>query len=160
MGDVTRGCDPAKYLADRVDDQLSWLSRQSGHNKRWFVSLRLLQIVLAGYVTLAASLPHPYPWLPFSLTLAGVLITALASWESINGYQGLWVRYRHTHEKLEREKNFYLTACPPYRQVPFANDDEAAFATFVSRVEAILGEEVDQWSEATAMPPPAPSAGS
>jgi len=141
------------YLQDRVDDQLEWLSQQAARNKRWFLMLRLAQIILAGYVTVTASLASRYPWMPFSLTLAGTLITAIASWEGINGYQGLWVRYRQASEKLEREKNFYLTDSPPYRQAPFATDQDAAFATFVSRVESILGEELDQWSQAAAHTP-------
>lgn len=153
MDDLKRGCDSATYLEARVDRQLQWLSAQAERNKRWFLSLRLLQIVLAGYVTLAASLAQRTSWLPFSITLAGVLITALSSWESINGYQGLWIRYRQTSEKLEREKTFYLTFSPPYRQASFAHEDEAAFATFVARVEAILGAEVEQWSQSAAQPP-------
>lgn len=160
MAGLNRGCESATYVEERVDDQLEWLSKQAMRNKRWFLALRMLQIVLAGYVTLAASIRQPYPWLPFSLTLAGVLITALASWESINGYQGLWVRYRQAHGKLEREKNFFLTATPPYRQPPFANEDEAAFATFVARVEAILSEEMEQWSQTAAQSPKAGAASS
>lgn len=141
------------YLKDRVDGQLGWLSKQAARNKRWFLVLRLFQIILAGYVTVMASQSSLYPWVPFSLTLAGTLITAMASWEGINGYQGLWVRYRQASEKLEREKNFYLTDSPPYRQAPFATDQDAAFATFVTRVESILGEELDQWSQAAAHTP-------
>ena len=89
MDGLKRGCDSATYVNVRVDGQLQWLSAQAERNKRWFLTLRLLQIDLAGYVTLAASLAQRTSWLPFSITLTGVLITALSSWESINGYQGL-----------------------------------------------------------------------
>ena len=98
------------------------------------------------------------------------------------------MHYRHTCEKLEQEKTFYLTSGPPYRRASFAkealdnpgvdprltskslaasrmlrvlvevfqsfpNEDEAAFTNFVARVEAILGADLEQWSQSAIQPP-------
>jgi hypothetical protein len=141
------------YLSDRVDQQLEWLSSAAARNKSSYQTLRLIQIVLAVFVTVGGSYSTSTSWMPIALAISGALISLGASVESLNGYHDQWLRYRQTTERLRREKLFFLTGSGPYREIRDTTENEACFLLFVSRVEALLGEEVDQWSETAATEP-------
>jgi hypothetical protein len=58
---------------------------------------------------------------------------------ALNRHQENWLRYRNLAEALKREKFLYLTAAPPY------GDQAKAFHRFVSRAEALMGQESAVW---------------
>jgi hypothetical protein len=42
--------DADTYLKERVEDQIAWYDRRSAFNKRWFISLRAVEIAAAATV--------------------------------------------------------------------------------------------------------------
>jgi hypothetical protein len=40
---------------ERLEDQLAWYEAKSGHNKRWYQSLRVAQIVVAAAIPAAGA---------------------------------------------------------------------------------------------------------
>ena len=40
---------------ERLEDQLKWYHEKSGHNKRWFQSLKVTQIVVAAAIPAAGA---------------------------------------------------------------------------------------------------------
>lgn len=146
--------NPQDYLQERVLHQLDWYGKKSAASKARYQFLRLMQISLGILVSAvgvyAESIPHG-TWL---LSGFGVLISLSAAWETVFDYQNNWIRYRRIQEDLKREKILYATASGPYRRESTEIDPaEASFILFVSRVEGLLSQEIDQWSGSAAMPP-------
>jgi len=42
--------DAETYLKERVEDQIAWYDRRASFNKRWFISLRAVEITAAATV--------------------------------------------------------------------------------------------------------------
>jgi len=144
---------PENYLKDRVQNQLSWYSQKSANNKRWYQSLRLLQITLGIAVTAGTAYADALPWGAYLPAIFGALISLSAAWETVFDYQNNWVRYRRIKEDLLREKLFFETSSGPYRRRSADDDEnEGLFSLFVTRVEGLLSEEVEQWSSSASRP--------
>jgi hypothetical protein len=142
---------PEEYLNERVDEQIEWMSHKANNNKGSYRILRLLQISLGIVVSAVGSYATTWDYGPQLLTCIGALISLASAWETVNDYQNNWIRYRRTKEDLERERLLYRTASGPYRSSSSDGDEaEASFTLFVSRVEALLGQEVDQWNRSAA----------
>jgi hypothetical protein len=147
---------PEEYLKERVDAQMDWMAQRARGYKSSYMRLRLLQISLGIIVSALGGYASGFEYGPQLLSGLGALISLAAAWETVNDYQNNWVRYRRIKEDLKREKLLYQTDSGPYRRTSAANDEaEASFTLFVSRVEGVLGEEVQQWSQAAAAKPPA-----
>lgn len=139
--------DPEAYLKERVDDQIKWMSQKAKDNKSSYRTSRLLQMSLGILVSAGGSFATSVDFGPLILTLVGASISLAGAWETVNDYQNNWIRYRRTKEELERERMLYRTSSGPYQSSSAESEDAAAsFQLFVSRVEAILSQEVDQWS--------------
>lgn len=139
--------EPEDYLRERVDGQIQWMADKARHNKSNYRLLRLTQICLGILVTAAGPYTTRLEYGPQITTALGAIISLAAAWEAVNDYQNNWIRYRRTLEDLERERLLYQTASGPYRPAAAASSEqEAAFALFVTRVEALLGQELDSWS--------------
>lgn len=137
---------PNEYLSERVDGQIEWMSKRANGNKGSYKALRLLQISLGILVSAGGSSLASWDYGPQLLAGVGGLISLAAAWETVNDYQNNWIRYRRTKEDLERERLLYRTASGPYRRGSAdCDEEEASFTLFVSRVEALLSQEVDQW---------------
>jgi hypothetical protein len=142
---------PEEYLNERVDEQIEWMSKKAKGNKGSYRVLRLLQISLGIMVSAGGYYATSLDFGPQILTGLGALISLAAAWETVNDYQNNWIRYRRTKENLERERLLYRTASGPYRLSSAGGDEvEASFTLFVSRVEALLSQELDQWGTAAA----------
>jgi hypothetical protein len=150
---TTSRLSPEDYLNERVQTQLDWMANQARRNKRNYKAQRLLQITLGILVSAGGTYASSWQWMPLALTITGAFISLTTAWETVNDYQNNWVRYRRTKEELERERLLYRTASGPYLSSSAPTDEgDAAFTLFVSRVEALLSEEVDQWSTVSAKP--------
>lgn len=132
--------DRDTYLSSRVDDQLSWLSRASKASKRGFLRLRIFEILLGTSITIFSPYAIRLAWGPFAIALAGGGIALTGSLLALNRSQENWVRYRSLGEALKREKYLFLTGAPPY------DDEEKAFASFVTAAEALMIEERAGWA--------------
>jgi len=151
MGDTPIRAE--NYLAKRVNEQLEWYGKKSRQNKARYQLLRLLQISLGIVVgaggVYAESIPHG----TVLLSICGALISLSAAWETVFDYQNNWVRYRRVKEELKREKLLYENSSGPYRNPSADNDPaEATFTLFVERVERLLGDEVEGWTNEASKP--------
>ena len=67
----------------RLEDQIRWYSTKSGENQRWFKRLKVLQIVIAAAIPVAAGADGP-AWLVGG---AGALIVILEGLQQLQQYQ-------------------------------------------------------------------------
>lgn len=143
--------EPEDYLRERVDEQIQWMADKSRYNKSSHRFLRLIQISLGVLVTAVGPYTTVFRYGSQVTTALGAIISLAAAWEAVNDYQNNWIRYRRTLEDLERERLYYQTSSGPYRHgMEASSEEEAAFALFVTRVEALLGQELDSWSTSAA----------
>jgi Protein of unknown function (DUF4231) len=75
---------------------------------------------------------------------AGVAIAVLEGWLLLNQYGPLWVKYRTTAESLKRERWLLLSGAGDYKDQPA----DARMRLLAERVEALLAEEHQAWTEA------------
>ena len=137
--DVHAGLTPARYLAERVDDQLRWYGDRSASAKRWYQRLQLLTLVLAASVPVL-SLASGDLRVRIAVALIGAATSVVAGVLALYRFGERWADYRSTAEALKHEKYRYLTGVEPYVGA-------GTFSLFVDRVESILVQENRAWRE-------------
>jgi hypothetical protein len=120
----------------RLEDQIAWYDRKSSENQRWFKRLKILQIVTAAAIPVAAGISAP-AWLVGG---AGALIVVLEGLQQLQQYQQNWTTYRSTCERLKHEKFLFAAHAGPYARV---EDPEARLA---ERVEGLVSQEHAAWA--------------
>jgi Protein of unknown function (DUF4231) len=133
--------DADAYLKDRLNQQLTWLSTASRANKRTFLRLRILEILLGTGITIFSPFATRWGWGPLAIAFAGGGIAVSGSLLALNRHQENWLRYRGLAEALKREKYLFLTGTPPY-EVP-----STAFPRLVTACESLLSAENSHWSQ-------------
>ncbi len=134
--------DSDAYLHDRLNQQLSWLSKASRGNKRNFLQLRILEVLLGIGITIFSPFAMQWGWRgALALSLAGGGIAVSGSLLALNHHQENWLRYRGLAEALKRQKYLFLTGTCPY------DDASTAFPRLVSTCESLLSVENNQWSQ-------------
>ncbi len=142
-------CDT--YLQERLNQQLSWLSQVSRANKRAFLRLRLLEVLLGTGITIFSPFSARWGWGPLAIALAGGGIAVSGSVLALNRHQENWLRYRGLAEALKREKYLFLTGTPPY------DDSSNAFPRLVAACESLIGAENSYWSQQMSQQSESPS---
>ena len=132
------GAQPVNHGWERLEDQLGWYDRKSGHQKTWFQRLKVMQIVIAAAIPVVAGVGAD-AWITGSL---GAAIVVLESIQQLFQYQQNWLGYRATAEALKHEKYLYLAQAGPYR------DGNARDIVLAERVEALVSQEQSSWSAA------------
>jgi hypothetical protein len=120
----------------RLEDQIAWYDRKSGHAQHWFKRLKVCQLVLAAAIPVAAGVSAP-AWLVGG---AGALIVVLEGLQQLQQYQQNWTTYRSTCERLKHEKYLFAARAGPYARV---EDPEARLA---ERVEGLVSQEHAAWA--------------
>lgn len=121
--------DADEYIKDRLDNQINWYDRKSASNKRFFLTLRWIEIVAAAIIPFLAGMTQPDENLAmWAIGILGVIIAVCAATTSLLQFQEHWIEYRTTAESLKKERYLFLTKVEPY-------DGEDAFTTLVQRVE-------------------------
>ena len=133
--------DADAYLQDRLNHQLAWLSKASRANKRTFLHLRILEVLLGTGITIFSPFATRLGWGPLAIALAGGGIAVSGSLLALNRHQENWLRYRGLAEALKREKYLFLTGTPPY------DDTSTALARLVTACESMLSAENSYWSQ-------------
>ena len=106
--------DAETYLKERIEDQIGWYDRKAAFNKRWFISLRTVEIAAAATVPfLSGFMVHP--WIGATVGVIGIVITLSAGITHLCQFQERWVEYRATAEALKKEKFFFITRTEPYQ---------------------------------------------
>jgi len=122
---------------ERLEDQLGWYERKSRHNKLWFQSLKVAQIVIAAGIPVSAAAGA-------SAAVAGALgavIVVLEGLQQLFQFQQNWIAYRVTAQALMREKFLCLAGAGPYASA------ERPESLLAQRVERIVSEEYGAWAE-------------
>jgi hypothetical protein len=131
------GNDSAAAAARRrIDDQIDWYDRKSGHNQRWFKRLKVGQIVLAAAIPAAASLGAHSDL----LAVCGALIVVLEGLQQLQQYQQNWTAYRATCERLKHERHLFEAQAGPYAGVA------RPAALLAERVEGLVSQEHAAWA--------------
>lgn len=127
------------YLSERVDDQINWYSKKSTFNKKRYQFIKAIVIVISASIpVLAILIKSDEDLLKVAVGVAGVLIVALEGMLSHYKFKDIWLEYRMTSERLNREKIHYLTSSGPYK-------DSKNLQDFVERAEAIMSTENQSW---------------
>ena len=133
---------PDQYVNDRLDEQANWYDGKSATNKKWFISLRVVEIVAAALVPFLSGYVRPEaPQFLIFIGGLGVLIAVCAAAISLFQFQENWIKYRTTAESLKKEKFLFLTRVEPY------DNDETAYSTLVQRVETLISQENTNWAQ-------------
>jgi hypothetical protein len=119
----------------RLQDQIAWYDRKSQVAQSRFKLMKVLQIVLAAAIPVAATTAAPR-WL---IGAAGALIVVLEGLQQLEQYQQNWTAYRSTCEQLKHEQFLFLAHAGPYS----AADPEALLA---ERVESLVSQEHAAWT--------------
>ena len=128
--------DPAATAAQqRLEEQIAWYDRKSGHAQRWYKRLKVGQIVLAAAIPAAAAAGATSA----ALGVAGALIVVLEGLQQLQQYQQNWTAYRATCERLKHERHLYAAQGGPYAGA------ERPAALLAERVEGLVSQEHAAW---------------
>jgi|SRR5579862_4129541 len=120
----------------RLEDQIEWYDRKSNYSQQAYKWIKIVEIVAAAFVPLAAGLHMPAP-VTGSL---GVLIAALEGILQLNQYHHNWITYRSTCETLKHEKYLYLASAGPYSTAAVPH------ALLAERIESLVSQEHAKWA--------------
>ena len=133
------GGDGARAVAspawEWLEQQIDWYDRKSDYNQRWFKGLKLLQIVIAAAIPVAAAASAP-AWL---MGAGGAVIVILEGVQQLEQYQQNWTAYRSTCESLKHERFLFLSRAGPYLAAPDAD------ALLAERVDGLCSQENLAW---------------
>ncbi len=140
----------AAYRRHRLDDQSVYYaerSRMFEQSRRAVIALSALLMVLAAlFGALGAADEERRPFWAFLAVSVAALGTALASFEAAFGLERYSRLYGESHRAL------MIAAVDEPRDPELADDGDARVGAHVQRVERILGDEVDTWSQYTQGP--------
>jgi len=130
-----------EYVMERLDGQIGFFTSKSRLNRRWFRTLRLVEVGLAALLPFAiANVSDATPRLKLAVGAVGAAIAVVAAVLALFKFQENWIEFRTTAESLKQHRYRYLTRSPPY-------ETEAAFAQLVSNVESMLSRENAEWAQ-------------
>ena len=126
---------PSSPAWERLEQQIAWYDRESSENQRWFKALKIVQIVTAAAIPVAAAASAPLA----VLGGGGALIVILEGLQQLQQYQENWINYRSTCERLRAERFLFLSRAGPYAGVA---GPEGLLAV---RVEGLVSQENSAW---------------
>lgn len=136
-GQTPGGAIDASPTWARLQDQIGWYDRKSGHSQTWFKRLKVGQIAIAAAIPVMASIPDAPTWL---IGGAGALIVVIEGLQQLMQYQQNWIAYRATCERLKHEQYLFLAGAGPYAAMP------ASEALLAERIESLVSQEHAAWA--------------
>lgn len=127
--------DAAARVWTRLQEQLTWYDRRARESQRWYRGLKLMQLVAAALVPVAAGL-HAAAWITGALGSAVVLVEGV---QQLFQFQERWITYRSTWAALRNEQYRYETRIGDYATAP------APPALLAERLQAVVAEEHVRW---------------
>ena len=129
-----------EYLKTRVIDQINWYDKSSAKNKRWFLSFKVLEIILAALIPfLSAYIESSESPLKMIVGILGIIVAVIAGLITLIKFQENWIEYRTVAESLKLEKFLFLAQAGPYKNV------DNAFSFFVERFESLISNSTKKW---------------
>jgi hypothetical protein len=133
-----------KYLNCRFKCQRCWYEKHARRNRFGYYGTGFSKLVLSGALPVVAALFSGRPdFTALVVTLSFLLLLAEGS-AVLFRFNENWINYRITYEKLSREKAYYDTGSGIYGDPP---DGQTPETTFVIRIERLLREENESWSQ-------------
>ena len=126
---------PSPPAWERLETQIAWYDKKSNQNQRWFKRLKVLQIVTAAAIPVAAAAGVDAG----VIGGGGALIVVLEGLQQLQQYQQNWTTYRSTCERLKHDKYLYLAHAGPYTKAPRPE------ALLAERVEGLVSQEHAAW---------------
>jgi hypothetical protein len=127
---------PSSASWQRLEEQIRWYSHGSRRNKRWYMRIKVVQIVSAAAIPVLAATSLP-TWVAGGL---GALIVVLESIQQLFQFHSNWTHYRSTSEALKHEKYLFLANAGSYTA---AKDPAALLA---ERIEGRVSQEHSAWA--------------
>jgi len=121
---------------DRMESQRRWYGGKSAFNKRWYMSLKVVQLISAALVPIMASV-HAAVWVTGGL---GAIVVVVEGIQQLGQFAPNWINYRSTSEALGSEKALYLANAGPYADV------QEPARLLAERVEGLLSKEHTTWT--------------
>ncbi|KZS39522.1 hypothetical protein AWE51_25665 [Aquimarina aggregata] len=129
-----------EYLETRIVDQIKWYDQKSISNKKWYLSLKIFEIVLALFIPfLTAYITNTTSLLKIIVGIIGIIIAALTGIMTLIKFQENCIEYRTVAESLKLEKFLFLARTGPYK------NDKDAFSNFVERFESLISNSTKKW---------------
>lgn len=129
---------------DRLEDQIDWYDRKSGHAQRSYKRLKVVELMVAASLPVLAGLQcAPFGWL---LSVLSTAIVVLEGVQHLFQYQEHWITYRSTCEALRHERYLYLALAGPY-----AGCDNPR-VLLAERIEGQISREHTKWAASHTKP--------
>ncbi len=133
---------------DRLEEQIKWYDKESGHNKRMFKRLKTATLAISVSIPLSAAFVARYPVvMGVIMGTLGATIALLEGLQQLNQYHQNWITYRSTAEALKHEKFLFLSTAGPYAA---ASNPKSLLA---ERVESLVSQENAKWTSAQEQTP-------
>jgi Protein of unknown function (DUF4231) len=127
---------PQPAAWDRLETQIRWYGSHARSNKRWYMRIKLVQIVSAAIIPVIAAADLAV-WVAGAL---GALVVVLESVQQLFQFHSNWTSYRSTAEALKHEKYLYVARAGAYAT---AKDPAALLA---ERIEGRVSQEHAAWA--------------
>jgi len=121
---------------DRLEAQIKWYGSHARSNKRWYMRIKVAQIVSAAIIPVIAAADLP-TWIAGGL---GALVVVLESIQQLFQFHSNWTSYRSTAESLKHEKFLFIANAGAYAT---AKDPSALLA---ERIEGRVSQEHAAWA--------------
>jgi hypothetical protein len=121
---------------DRLESQIKWYGSHARSNKRWYMRIKLVQIVSAAIIPVIAAADLAV-WVAGAL---GALVVVLESVQQLFQFHSNWTTYRSTAESLKHEKYLYVARAGAYAT---AKDPAGLLA---ERIEGRVSQEHAAWA--------------
>lgn len=141
------------YLQERYNNQMTYYSNAAGKNQKKYRRFQWILIVLSALTPVLAALSgrpiniggvaHNWDLQIFVVIISAIVAILTTGLKTFN-YQELWITYRTTYEKLKPEIYYYNFSIGPYSGTMVDKE-----SLFVTRIEAMLDAEHNQWPAAT-----------
>jgi hypothetical protein len=128
------------YLTGRAEDQINWYDKKSSSNKKWFLRLKVSEIIIALFIPFFSGyIDTDGKFLKLTVGFLGVAIAAIAGLITLIKFQENWTEYRTVSESLKFEKFLFLSKAGPYKEI------ENPFPVFVERFESLISASTKKW---------------
>ena len=122
-----------EYLQSRVLDQIKWYDKKSATNKKWFLRMKITEIVMALFIPfLTGYIKNDGDELKIVVGILGIIVAAIAGLITLIKFQENWIEYRTVAESLKLEKYLFLSKSGPYK------NSHEAYPLFVERFESLI----------------------
>lgn len=122
---------------ERLEDQIKWYDSKSSQSQRAYKQVKVLQLVVAASLPVAAVLEPPA-----AVTAGlGAVVLILEAVQQLFQWQTTWVQYRSTAEALKHERYLFLAHAGPYVE-------RGRHRVLAEQIEGLVSQEHAKWIQA------------